>query len=148
VGENAYTETIELLHCKSCGTNQHVEENYKSLYCVYCSEPIIREDIEQEGWILLGVLVPFQLDAKKARVIFKVWVSRLWFVPKNLKRSALDPEGLHGLYLPYRTFDASVFAFYQGQRVDYYYETQTYNSYKGKRIRQVHKTNGFMQPAL
>lgn len=140
VGENAYTETIELLRCKSCGANQHVEENYKSLSCVYCSEPLIREDIEKEGWILPGALVPFQLDTKKARGIFKAWVSALWFAPNNLKRAALDPEGLHGLYVPYWTFDASVFASYQGQRGDYYYETQTYNSNKGKRTRQVRKT--------
>ncbi|WP_405384644.1 DNA helicase PriA [Maribacter sp. LLG6340-A2] len=140
VGENAYTQTIELLHCKNCGANQHVEENYKSLQCVYCSEPLIREDVEQEGWILPGALVPFQLDARKAQEIFKNWVAKLWFAPNKLKRAALDPEGLHGLYLPYWTFDANLKASYQGQRGDYYYETQTYNSNKGKRTRQVRKT--------
>ncbi len=140
VGENAFTETIDLLHCKNCGANQHVEENYKSLDCVYCSEPLIREDIEQEGWILPGALVPFQLGTKDARGIFKTWVVRLWFAPNRLKRAALNPEGLHGLYVPYWTFDSNVFASYQGQRGNYYYETQTYNSNKGKRTRQVRKT--------
>ena len=140
VGENAFTETIDLLHCKNCGANQHVEENYKSLDCVYCSEPLIREDIEQEGWILPGALVPFQLGIKDARGIFKTWVGRLWFAPNRLKRAALNPEGLHGLYVPYWTFDSNVFASYQGQRGNYYYETQTYNSNKGKRTRQVRKT--------
>ncbi len=157
VGENAYTETIELLHCKNCGANQHVEENYKSLNCVYCSEPLIREDIEKEGWILPGALVPFQLDAKKAQVIFKDWVRKLWFAPNNLKRAALDPEGLHGLYLPYFTFDADLYAEYSGERGDYYYETQTYTTSKGKRTRQVRKTrwsyasgtvNGFIDDIL
>ncbi len=140
VGENAYTETIALLHCKNCGANQHVEENYKSLACVYCGEPLIREDEEVEGWIMPGALVPFQLDTKKARGIFKNWVNKLWFAPNKLKRAALDPEGLHGLYIPFWTFDANLFASYQGQRGDYYYETQTYNSNKGKRTRQVRKT--------
>lgn len=157
VGENAYTETIELLHCKNCGANQHVEENYKSLNCVYCSEPLIREDTEIEGWILPGALVPFQLDVKKARKIFKTWVNGLWFAPNKLKRAALDPEGLHGLYIPFWTFDANLFASYQGQRGDYYYETQTYNSDKGRRTRQVRKTkwtyasgkvNGFVDDIL
>lgn len=157
VGENAYTETIELLHCKNCGANQHVEENYKSLSCVYCSEPLIREDIEKEGWILPGALVPFQLDTKKAQVIFKDWVGKLWFAPNNLKRAALDPEGLHGLYLPYWTFDADLNATYIGERGDYYYETQTYSTNKGKRTRQVRKTrwssasgtvNGFLDDIL
>ena len=74
VGANAYTETIDLLHCKNCGANQHVEESYKSLACVYCSEPLIREDIEKEGWILPQAVLPFQLDTKKARTIFQRWV--------------------------------------------------------------------------
>ena len=42
--------------------------------------------------------------------------------------------------MPYWTFDANLKASYQGQRGDYYYETQTYNSNKGKRTRQVRKT--------
>ncbi|MGC1515378.1 MAG: DNA helicase PriA [Maribacter sp.] len=157
VGENAYTETIELLHCKNCGANQHVEEHYKSLKCVYCNEPLIREDVEKEGWILPGALIPFQLDTKKAQRLFTDWVAKLWFAPDNLKKAALDPEGLHGLYIPYWTFDANLFATYQGQRGDYYYETQTYNSDKGKRTRQVRKTkwsyvsgevNGFVDDIL
>ncbi|MFX0556238.1 DNA helicase PriA [Maribacter sp. CXY002] len=140
VGENAYTETITLLHCKNCGANQHVEENFKSLGCVYCGEPLIREDEEVEGWIVPGALVPFQLDTNKARSVFKHWVKKLWFAPNKLKRAALDPEGIHGLYVPFWTFDAKLFASYQGQRGDYYFETQTYNSNKGKRTRQVRKT--------
>ena len=86
VGDNAYTETMDLLHCENCGANQHVGENYKSLGCVYCGEPLIREDIEKEGWILPGALVPFQLDSKKAREIFINWVNALWFAPNNLKK--------------------------------------------------------------
>lgn len=140
VGENAYTDTIALLHCKNCGANQHVEENYKSLHCIYCGEPLIREDEDKEGWILPGALVPFQLNLKEARSIFMTWVGRLWFAPNNLKKAALDPEGLHGVYLPFWTFDADLFANYQGQRGNYYYENQSYNSSKGRRTRQVRKT--------
>ena len=140
VGDNAYTETIDLLHCKNCGANQHVEENYKSLSCIYCSEPLIREDVEKEGWILPGALVPFQIDAKKAREIFKNWVNSLWFAPNNLKKAALDPNGLHGVYIPHWTFDANLYANYQGQRGDYYYVTETYRTKNGKQTRQVRKT--------
>jgi predicted RNA-binding Zn-ribbon protein involved in translation (DUF1610 family) len=140
VGQNAHTETIDLLHCKNCGANQHVEENYKSLACVYCGEPLIKEDVEKEGWIIPGALVPFQFDVNKARNIFKGWVKKLWFAPNNLKKAALDAQGIHGLYLPYWTFDAQLFASYQGQRGDYYYETRTYRSNKGNRTQQVRKT--------
>jgi len=140
VGQNAYTETIDLLHCKNCGANQHVEENYKSLTCVYCGEPLIREDIEKEGWIIPQAVLPFQLDGKKAGAIFKSWVGSLWFAPSKLKRAALNPEGLHGLYVPYWTFDANLFAAYQGQRGDYYYETQRVRTKNGTQTRQVRKT--------
>ncbi|MEK6153027.1 DNA helicase PriA [Flavobacteriaceae bacterium 3-367] len=140
VGNHAFTETIDLLHCKNCGANQHVEENYKSLHCVYCGEPLIKEDIEKEGWILPGALVPFQLDGKTARNIFKNWVNRIWFAPNKLKKAALDPESIHGLYVPYWTFDANLKAAYQGERGDYYYETQTYRTKNGNRTRQVRKT--------
>tara|TARA_R110002051_G_scaffold324988_2_gene425025 strand:+ start:11976 stop:13058 length:1083 start_codon:yes stop_codon:yes gene_type:complete len=157
VGANAYTETIELLHCKNCGANQHVEEHYKSLGCVYCGEPLIREDIQKEGWILPGAVVPFQIDANRAKQIFTKWVKGLWFAPDNLKKAALDAEGLHGLYVPYWTFDAHLDAKYQGQRGDYYYETQTYRTKKGTQTRQVRKTrwrsasgsvNGFIDDIL
>ena len=140
VGENAYTETIDLLHCKNCGANQHVEENYKSLACVYCGEPLIKEDVEREGWILPGALIPFQIDRTRAKSIFKNWVSNIWFAPSKLKRAALDPEGLNGLYLPYWTFDANLHAQYQGQRGDYYYETQRVRTKNGTQTRKVRKT--------
>jgi len=140
VGDNAYTETIDILHCKNCGANQHSEENFKSLHCVYCGEPLIKEDAEKEGWILPGALVPFQLDSKKAKSIFKNWVSGIWFAPNKLKRAALDDGGIHGLYIPYWTFDANLFASYQGQRGDYYYVTQTINTKNGPRTKQVRKT--------
>ena len=157
VGDNAYTETIDLLHCKNCGANQHIEENFKSFQCVYCSEPLIREDIEKEGWILPSAVLPFQLDAKKARSIFKTWVGRIWFAPNKLKRAALDPESVHGLYVPHWTFDADMNADYQGQRGEYYYETQTYKTKNGTKTRQVRKTrwypasgnvNGFVDDIL
>lgn len=140
VGSQAHTDKIELLHCKNCGANQHVEENFKSLHCVYCGEPLIREDVAEEGWILPGALIPFQFDNNHARTLFKKWVSKLWFAPNKLKRAALDPEGIHGLYLPYWTFDAQLSAQYVGQRGDYYYETQMVRTKKGMERRQVRKT--------
>ncbi len=139
-GEHAHTDAIELLNCKNCGANQHVEEHYKSLSCVYCGEPLIREDALQEAWIRPGAVLPFQIDIEQSRASFRRWVKKLWFAPGKLKRAALDPEAVHGLYLPYWTFDAQMQADYTGQRGDYYYETQRYRTKDGMRTRQVRKT--------
>jgi len=142
VGNHAFTEKIEILQCKNCGANQHVEENFKSLHCVYCAEPLIIEDAEEEGWIAPGGVLPFQLDHKKARLLFKQWVNKVWFAPNKLKKAALDPEGLHGVYIPHWTFDSNAMAKYVGQRGDYYYERQNYRDAKGNvRTRQVRRTN-------
>ncbi|SFR37504.1 zinc finger domain-containing protein, LSD1 subclass [Robiginitalea myxolifaciens] len=139
-GEHRFTETVEILHCKNCGANQNVQENFKSLSCVYCGEPLIREDSDKELWIRPGALVPFQLTTEQARRLFRKWVQGLWFAPGAVKRAALDPEGMHGLYLPFWTFDAQMEASYRGQRGDYYYETKRVRTKDGVRTQQVRKT--------
>ena len=144
MGNQQHSEEITMLNCKNCGAHQHIEENYKSLHCVYCSMPLVLEDVYKEDWILPGAVLPFQLDQKKSFQIFQKWVKGLWFAPNNLKKAALDPQFTKGLYLPYWTFDAQLFASYTGQRGQYYYETQRYRDSKGNtQTRQVQKTRWY-----
>ena len=144
LGGQSHSEQITMLHCKSCGANQHIEENYKSLHCVYCSSPLIIEDAYKDDWILPGAVLPFQLHQEKSHQIFKKWVKGLWFAPNKLKRAALDPKNTKGLYLPYWTFDAQLHATYTGQRGDYYYVsvpyTTTVNGKTVTRTRQERRT--------
>lgn len=142
MGGQAHSQEISILNCKNCGANQHVEENYKSLQCVYCGTPLIMEDVTHEQWILPGAVLPFQLDQKKSQAIFQDWVKKLWFAPTNLKKATLDPKFTKGLYLPYWTFDAQLYAKYSGQRGDYYYVEKTYRDQKGRRqTRQERRTS-------
>lgn len=144
MGSQSHSEEILMLHCKNCGANQHIEENYKSLHCVYCTMPLIIEDAYKEDWILPGAVLPFQFDQKKSHQIFSKWVKGLWFAPNNLKKAALDPENTKGLYLPYWTFDAQLYANYTGERGDYYYVnvpyTETVNGKTVSRTRQERRT--------
>ena len=128
LGEQSHSEAITLLECKSCGANQHIEENYKSLHCVYCGSPLVIEDAHTEEWILPGAVLPFQLNQQKAHQIFPQWVKKLWWAPNKLKKASLDPEKTKGLYSPYWTFDAQLYATYTGQRGDYYYVTVPYTT--------------------
>ncbi len=144
MGAQKHSEEISMLHCKNCGANQHVEENYKSLHCVYCTMPLILEDVYKEDWILPGAVLPFQIDQKKSFQIFKKWLDSLWFAPNNLKKAALDPQFTKGLYLPYWTFDAQLQASYSGQRGEYYYETQRVRNSQGKTVsKRVRKTRWY-----
>ncbi|WP_282079773.1 DNA helicase PriA [Aquimarina algiphila] len=128
MGSQSHSEEIMMLHCKNCGANQHVEENYKSLHCVYCTMPLIIEDAYKEDWILPGAVLPFQFDQKKSHQIFSKWVKGLWFAPNKLKKAALDPQNTKGLYLPYWTFDAQLYADYTGERGTYYYVNVSYTT--------------------
>lgn len=144
VGAQSHSEAITILSCKNCGANQHIEENYKSLHCVYCNSPLIIEDAHTEEWILPGAVLPFQLDQNKAHQIFKNWVAKLWWAPNKLQKATLDPQNTKGLYVPYWTFDAQLSADYTGQRGDYYYVsvpyTTTVNGKSVTRTRQERRT--------
>jgi len=144
LGSQSHSEAIAILNCKNCGANQHVEENYKSLHCVYCNSPLIIEDAQKEEWILPGAVLPFQITQKKAYVIFQNWVRKLWWAPNKLKKASIDPQNTKGLYVPYWTFDAQLFATYTGQRGDYYYVsvpyTTTVNGKSVTRTRQERRT--------
>jgi len=161
MGSLSHSEEILMLQCKNCGANQHIEENYKSLHCVYCSTPLIIEDAHTERWILPGAVLPFQLDKKKAHQVFSNWVKGLWFAPNNLQKAAIKPEFTKGLYLPYWTFDAQLHAKYSGERGAYYYVnvpyTTTENGKTVRRTRQEQRTrwspvrgniNGFVDDTL
>ncbi len=143
MGGQSHSEEITMLHCKNCGANQHVEEHYKSLHCVYCSMPLIVEDTYKDEWIIPGAVLPFQLTQKKAHQIFKKWVKGLWFAPNKLKRATLDPQNTKGLYAPYWTFDAQLFATYTGQKGVYYYVTNTVGTGKNRRTVTERKTRWY-----
>ncbi|EDM44358.1 hypothetical protein SCB49_04995 [unidentified eubacterium SCB49] len=157
LGSQSHSEKITMLHCKNCGANQHVEENYKSLHCVYCSMPLIIEDAYKDDWILPGAVLPFQIDQKKAHLIFKKWVNGLWWAPNKLQKASLDPQHTKGLYAPFWTFDAQLKSNYTGQRGEYYYVTKTVGSGKNRRTVRERRTrwyntsgtvNGFVDDTL
>lgn len=143
MGEQSHSEEITMIQCKNCGANQHIEEHYKSLHCVYCATPLIVDDIYKEEWIVPGAVLPFQIAQKKAHQIFQEWVKSLWFAPNNLKKATLDPQNTKGLYAPYWTFDAQLYADYTGQRGEYYYVTKTVGSGKNRRTVQERKTRWY-----
>jgi len=143
MGTQSHSEEITMIKCKNCGANQHVEENYKSLSCIYCATPLIIEDMYKEEWIIPGAVLPFQIDQKKAHHIFKKWVKGLWFAPNKLKKATLDPQNTKGLYAPYWTFDAQLHAAYTGERGEYYYVTKTTGSGENRRTVQEQRTRWY-----
>ena len=70
----------------------------------------------------VGVL-PFLIGDQEARRLVGDWLKGLWFAPSGIAEQARGPGRLHGVYLPYWTYDSRTRTRYVGQRGDVYYET-------------------------
>ena len=68
------------------------------------------------------------------------WYGIRWWAPNALKSRALT-DTVHGIYLPYWTFDAQVHADWTAEAGYHYYETESYTDAQGRRqTRQVQRT--------
>ena len=61
----------------------------------------------------IGVL-PFLIGAQEARRLVGDWLKGLWFAPSGIAEQARGPGRLHGVYLPYWTFDSRTRTRYLG----------------------------------
>jgi hypothetical protein len=85
-------------------------------------------------------LLPFGVDAKRAKEIMVAWMKSRWFAPSDLSERARK-DGMSGVYLPYWTYDSRTTTSYSGQRGHYYYVDESYRDSKGnRRTRRVRKT--------
>lgn len=125
--ENLESENLEaekVIKCRSCGSTSSVDESLKSFHCPYCSSPLVQDDISEERFIKPAYLLPFNIDNPKVYNLLSNWVNGLWFAPNNLKKAALSPIGLTGIYVPYWTFDTHTNSSYTGERGDNYTVTE------------------------
>ena len=72
----------------------------------------------------VGVL-PFSVTDKQAMANYQAWLGSLWFAPSALKNMA-QADKLSSIYIPYWTYDAFTNSRYDGERGEYYYDTETF----------------------
>jgi hypothetical protein len=91
-------------------------------------------------------LLPFQVDQHRAADEFRAWLGRGFFRPNPVKKIANDASAkLHGVYLPFWTFDAYTSSWWRAEAGYHYYVTESYTATddQGKQVqrtRQVQKT--------
>jgi hypothetical protein len=77
------------------------------------------------------------VEAGAVRETVRQWFKGRWFAPSNLGVKALI-DRIHGLYVPYWTFDAKAVCPWEAEAGHYYYTTEHYRDNKGQsRTRQV-----------
>lgn len=126
--------------CQSCHAISVFVDGKVAQRCEFCGSPAIIPHEELRDAVVPQSLLPFKLSDGQVRDRLRKWYGSRWFAPNRLKTAALT-DTLHGVYLPYWTFDARVQARWTAEAGHHYYTTETYRDSKGQsRTRQVQHT--------
>ena len=137
------TNALEV-QCQSCGAKSIFMPPEVAGRCEFCGVQIVAQPKSADPILTPGGVLPFSLTQQEASSGLKRWLSTRWFAPNGLKQFA-QPEAIHGVYLPFWTYDANTNTYYTGQRGEHYYETETYYEQDAQgnqvqRTRQVQRT--------
>ena len=125
--------------CQSCQAISVFDPARVAQRCDFCGSSAMIPVEQQMRPIRPESLLEFKLAETQVRDALRQWYGSRWFAPNALKRRALT-DTVHGLYIPYWTFDAQVHADWQAMSGDYYYETESYTDSQGRSgTRQVRK---------
>lgn len=126
--------------CQSCQAISVFEPNRVGQRCEFCGSTQLLPYEQIKAPIRPESLLPFKISEPQVRDSIRQWYASRWFAPDRLK-SAAHMDTIHGLYIPYWTFDAQVAADWTAESGYYYYETETYEDSDGRtQTRQVQHT--------
>jgi ribosomal protein S27E len=132
-------EEKKSVKCESCHAISVFDSNRAAQRCDFCGSPSIVPADDLRDLITPESLLPAAIPQTKVRDQLRDWYGSRWFAPNKLKRAALT-DTLHGIYLPYWTFDAHVDADWTAESGYYYHVTETFRGSDGKtQTRQVRK---------
>jgi hypothetical protein len=117
--------------CQSCQAISVFDPARVGQRCDFCGSSSLVPYEQVKDAFRPESLLPFAIDETQARDRVRAWYGHLWFAPNNLKKLALTDK-VHGLYLPYWTFDAKVHARWTAESGRYYFVTEN-----GKQQRRV-----------
>jgi hypothetical protein len=133
-GWQAEQRTVQCQSCKAVSVfdPQRVGQN-----CDFCGSPALVDYNEIKAPIRPHSLLPFKITQGQVREQIRRWYASKWLAPNKLKSRALV-DRVHGVYIPYWTFDAQVVCPWEAEAGHYYYTTEQYRDNQGRsRTRQV-----------
>ncbi|MBA3477768.1 MAG: TFIIB-type zinc ribbon-containing protein, partial [Lautropia sp.] len=127
------------VQCQSCQAISVFVDGRVAQRCDFCGSPSIIAHEEHGDAITPQSILAFKYDEGQIRERIRTWYGSRWFAPSRLKSAALT-DTLHGVYLPYWTFDAQVFAQWRADAGYFHYESQAVRSATGQtEARQVQR---------
>ena len=112
------------VQCQSCQAISLFDPTRVAQRCDFCGSASIVPYTKTRAAIYPESLLPFTVSESQVRESIRRWYASRWFAPNKLKKAALTDK-VGGVYLPYWTFDAKVFARWTAEAGHYYYESRT-----------------------
>ena len=130
--------------CDSCGAVVTFTPPEVAGECSFCGVKIVAQPKSSDPLVAPGGILPFGIPTDSATESVKQWLRSRWFAPNALKKLAYQ-ESIDGVYLPFWTYDAYTTSYYEGQRGEHYYVTETYTERDAQgnmvtKTRQVQRT--------
>ncbi len=138
--ERGWDTATRSVKCQSCQAISVFKPERVAQNCDFCGSPALVPYDEIKAPIRPESVLPFQLAESAVRDRVHAWYRSRWFAPNEFKRRAFT-DTLHGVYLPYWTFDAQVAAEWTAEAGYHYYTTESYTDSNGReQTRQVQQT--------
>ena len=138
--ERGWQTATRSVKCQSCQAISVFKPERVAQTCDFCGSPALVPYEQSEAPIRPESVLPFKVSQGDVREKVHAWYRSRWFAPNRFKSRAFT-DTIHGLYLPYWTFDAQVGAQWTAEAGHYYYTTESYTDSKGNsQTRQVRHT--------
>jgi hypothetical protein len=135
--ERGWQAEKRTVQCQSCKAVSVFDPARVGQNCDFCGSPALVDYEEIKAPIRPQSLLPFKVAEGQVREQIRRWYASKWLAPGRLKSRALV-DRVHGLYIPYWTFDARAVCPWTAEAGHYYYTTESYRDNQGRsQTRQV-----------
>ncbi len=134
----------KVFDCGNCGAQFMVESDRLKVNCGFCGSKNVNLDAHKHQFIKPIGIIPFYVSREEANKKFNRWIKQGAFHPNKLKKLAAL-EDLHGVYIPFWTYDAQTSSNWSGDAG--YYNAQNVGmpnrrgSLRGQRVPQINWRN-------
>ena len=111
-------EGKKVIECQNCGAHFMVDAEEVKIDCGFCGSIKVNTEAFAHKYIQPQGIIPFYISRLEAEKSFQKWIKQGAFHPNKLKRLA-KMDSLHGIYIPFWTYDAQSESHWNGQAGHY-----------------------------
>ena len=127
------TVAKKVIDCSRCGAQLMIDEREVATRCNFCGSEKVNETALEKNMLQPQGMIPFKVTKREADEKFRAWIAKGWFTPNKLKKLAQLGD-VHGIYVPFWTYDAQTFSKWSGQAGFHYYVTVTSTDAEGNTV--------------